>query len=216
MSDARWPRLIMELRQNGVTDHRVLDALERVPRDAFVEPSLLGDAYDNRALPIGCGQTISQPLVVGLMTQALEVGPRMKVLEIGTGSGYQAAVLSRLCRRVYSIERHRDLMQTAEKRIAALGIHNVITLLGDGWNGWPDHAPFDRIIVTAAAVEIPAVLKEQLVVGGIMVIPVGEEFETQELLQVRKTEAGFDIHPMFPVRFVPMLHGMAVPGQTRR
>ncbi|MGC2854083.1 protein-L-isoaspartate(D-aspartate) O-methyltransferase [Novispirillum sp. DQ9] len=206
--DERWARLIMDLRQAGMTDLRVLEALERVPRDAFVEPSLLGDAYDNRALPIGCGQTISQPLVVGLMTQALEVGERMKVLEIGTGSGYQAAVLSRLCRRVYSIERHRDLWLTAQRRFAALGIHNVTTQLGDGWKGWPEQAPFDRIIVTAAASEIPDALKDQLVVGGIMVIPVGAEYETQELLQVRKTEKGLDVRPMFPVRFVPMLHGV--------
>lgn len=211
--DARWARLIMDLRQAGVTDLRVLEALERVPRDAFVEPSLLGDAFDNRALPIGCGQTISQPLVVGLMTQALEVGDRMKVLEIGTGSGYQASVLSRLCRRVYSIERHRALLLTAQQRFAALGIHNVTTLLGDGWKGWPEQAPFDRIIVTAAAAEIPDALKDQIAVGGIMVIPVGAEYETQELLQIRKTEQGLDVHTLFPVRFVPMLHGVPPSGR---
>lgn len=211
MSDPRWARLIMDLRQAGLTDYRVLEALESIPRENFVEPSLLGDAYDNRALPIGCGQTISQPLVVGLMTQALELKPHMKVLEVGTGSGYQAAVLSRLCKRVYSIERHRDLMVTAVQRFEALGIRNVTTLLGDGWRGWPEQAPFDRIIVTAAAPEIPDALKDQLAVGGIMVIPVGEEFQTQELLQVRKTEEGLDIRPMFPVRFVPMLHGLAAP-----
>lgn len=211
--DARWARLIMDLRQAGVTDLRVLEALERVPRDAFVEPSLLGDAFDNRALPIGCGQTISQPLVVGLMTQALEVGDRMKVLEIGTGSGYQASVLSRLCRRVYSIERHRALLLTAQQRFAALGIHNVTTLLGDGWKGWPEQAPFDRIIVTAAAAEIPDALKDQLAVGGIMVIPVGAEYETQELLRIRKTEQGLDVHTLFPVRFVPMLHGVPPSGR---
>lgn len=211
--DARWARLIMDLRQAGVTDLRVLEALERVPRDAFVEPSLLGDAFDNRALPIGCGQTISQPLVVGLMTQALEVGDRMKVLEIGTGSGYQASVLSRLCRRVYSIERHRDLLLTAQQRFSALGIHNVTTLLGDGWKGWPEQAPFDRIIVTAAAAEIPDALKDQLAVGGIMVIPVGAEYETQELLRIRKTEQGLDVHTLFPVRFVPMLHGVPPSGR---
>lgn len=211
--DARWARLIMDLRQAGVTDLRVLEALERVPRDAFVEPSLLGDAFDNRALPIGCGQTISQPLVVGLMTQALEVGERMKVLEIGTGSGYQASVLSRLCRRVYSIERHRDLLLTAQQRFSALGIHNVTTLLGDGWKGWPEQAPFDRIIVTAAAAEIPDALKDQLAVGGIMVIPVGAEYETQELLRIRKTEQGLDVHTLFPVRFVPMLHGVPPSGR---
>lgn len=211
--DARWARMIMDLRQAGVVDLRVLEALERVPRDAFVEPSLLGDAFDNRALPIGCGQTISQPLVVGLMTQALELGERMKVLEIGTGSGYQAAVLSRLCRRVYSVERHRDLLLTAQQRFAALGIHNVTAILGDGWKGWPEQAPFDRIIVTAAAAEIPDALKDQLAVGGIMVIPVGAEYETQELLQVRKTEAGLEVHPLFPVRFVPMLHGVPPSGR---
>lgn len=209
MTDPRWAQLIMELRQGGVTDHRVLDALERVPRELFVEPDLSSEAYDNRALPIGCGQTISQPLVVGLMTQALDVGNRMKVLEIGTGSGYQAAVLSKLCRRVYSIERHRDLLKKAEERFQKLGLHNVTTLLGDGWKGWPEQAPFDRILVTAAAPEVPETLVEQLVTGGIMVIPVGGEWETQELVQVRKTDEGLDVRPMFPVRFVPMLHGLA-------
>lgn len=209
MSDPRWAQLIMELRQAGVTDTRVLKALEQVPREAFVDPVSSGEAFTNRALPIGCGQTISQPLVVGLMTQALELGPRDKVLEIGTGSGYQAAVLSPLCRRVYSVERHRDLHRGATDRLSRLGYHNVTTLLGDGWKGWPEQAPFDRIIVTAAAPEIPESLKSQLKVGGIMVIPVGPEFEVQELVRVIKTDDGVRVEPMFPVRFVPMVHGLA-------
>lgn len=209
MSDPRWAQLIMELRQAGVTDTRALKALEQVPREAFVDPTTLGEAFDNRALPIGCGQTISQPLVVAMMTQALEVGSRDKVLEVGTGSGYQAAVLSPLCRRVYSVERHRDLHLSATERLQRLGYHNVTTLLGDGWKGWPEQAPFDRIIVTAAAEEIPASLKEQLKVGGLMVIPIGSEFETQELVRVRKTEDGLAVETLFPVRFVPMVHGLA-------
>jgi len=209
VSDPRWAQLIMELRQAGVTDTRVLKALELVPRESFVDPTISGEAFANRALPIACGQTISQPLVVAMMTQALEVGERDKVLEVGTGSGYQAAVLSALCRRVYSVERHRELHHTATERLRRLGYRNVTTLLGDGWRGWPEQAPFDRIIVTAAADEIPGSLKEQLRVGGIMVITIGPQFETQELVRVRKTEDGLEVERLFPVRFVPMVHGLA-------
>lgn len=209
MSDPRWAQLIMELRQAGVTDTQVLKALELVPRESFVDPTTSGEAFANRALPIACGQTISQPLVVAMMTQALEVGERDKVLEVGTGSGYQAAVLSALCRRVYSVERHRELHHTATERLRRLGYRNVATLLGDGWRGWPEQAPFDRIIVTAAADEIPGSLKEQLRIGGIMVIPIGPQFETQELVRVRKTEDGLEVERLFPVRFVPMVHGLA-------
>ncbi len=199
----------MELRQAGVTDTRVLKALERVPRESFVDPASLGEAFANRALPIACGQTISQPLVVAMMTQALEVGDRDKVLEIGTGSGYQAAVLSGLCRRVYSIERHRDLHRSATDRLEHLRYRNVTTLLGDGWRGWPEQAPFDRVIVTAAADDLPTSLTDQLKVGGIMVIPIGPRYEEQDLVRIRKTDGGLETERLFPVRFVPMVHGLA-------
>jgi len=149
-------RLIMELRRGGVSDQHVLGAIERIPRELFVPATFVDQAYENVALPIGRGQTVSQPLVVAHMTEALEVGARHKVLEIGTGSGYQAAVLAKLCRRVYSIERHRELLREAEQRLAKLRIHNVTLRFGDGTKGWPEQAPFDRIIVTAAAVELPS------------------------------------------------------------
>jgi protein-L-isoaspartate(D-aspartate) O-methyltransferase len=202
----------MELRQGGVTDTAVLRALETVPREAFVEPAQAPAAFDNRALPIACGQTISQPLIVGLMTQALRVGDRDKVLEVGTGSGYQAAVLSRLGRRVYTIERHRALHRTATDRLAALGYGNVTTLLGDGWKGWPDQAPFDRIMVTAAARDIPDALVDQLKVGGVMVIPVGAVHETQDLLCLYKTPERVEVEVLCAVRFVPLVPGLAAGG----
>ena len=201
-------RLIMDLRNGGVTDRDVLAAMEQVPRDAFVEETFLDKAYADQALPISCGQTISQPLVVGLMTQALQLNDRLKVLEIGTGSGYQAAILSRLCRRVYTVERHRDLMMEAEQRFQAHNYHNITTMLGDGWAGWPNQAPFDRIIVTAAARLVPEALLGQLKEGGIMVIPVGEENAlSQELLRITRTAEGLETERMFPVRFVPMVEG---------
>ncbi len=208
-AEARVIRLLMELRRGGVGDARVLSALERIPREAFVSAPFAAQAYDNAALPIGCGQTISQPLVVGLMTQALAVGDRMKVLEIGTGSGYQSAVLSRLCRRLYTVERHRTLLQDAEARLKALAIHNVTTRLGDGSRGWPEQAPFDRIMVTAAAHDVPPVLVDQLKVGGIMVLPVGDApLGHQDLLTVTKTAQGLEIHSFLPVRFVPLVEGV--------
>ena len=208
-AEARIIRLLMELRGGGVLDPRVLSAIEWVPRERFVSTPFLDKAYENDALPIGCGQTISQPLVVGLMTQELDVGERMKVLEIGTGSGYQTAVLSRLCRRVYSVERHKPLLTQAESRLKALQIHNFTTRLGDGSRGWPEQAPFDRIMVTAAAHDIPPVLVEQLKPGGIMVLPVGDSPSTgQDLLKVTKTETGLEIHSFLPVRFVPLVEGV--------
>ncbi|GAB3131303.1 protein-L-isoaspartate(D-aspartate) O-methyltransferase [Novispirillum itersonii] len=215
MKDARVARLIMELRQAGVTDPRVLTAMEMVPRSLFVPPHLDAEAYEDRALPIGSGQTISQPVVVGLMSQALAIGDRHRVLEIGTGSGYQAAVLARLCRRLYSLERHRDLHLQAEQRFKSLGYRNITTKVGDGWKGWPEQAPFDRIIVTAAAVELPKVLIEQLAPGGVLVIPIGPEFDTQELWRfVKDPETGHCAgERMFPVRFVPMIQGL--PGAGR-
>jgi len=201
-------RLIMELRALGITDARVLGAIERVPREAFLPEMFRDRAYENVALPVGHGQTISQPLVVAHMTEALEVGPRHKVLEIGTGSGYQAAVLAKLCRRVFTIERYRDLLKQAEERFAALRIHNITTRHGDGAKGWPEQSPFDRIIVTAAAEEVPPVLKQSLVDGGVMVIPVGEDRRDQQLLRIRRNGDEFTSEDLGGVRFVPLLSGL--------
>ena len=206
--DTRKIRLIMELRRNGVGDTRVLSAIERVPRELFVPKTFDDQAYDNTALPIGCGQTISQPTVVGMMTQALDPGDRLKVLEIGTGSGYQTAILSRLFRRVYTIERHRDLLRDAEQRLAALGCSNVTAKVGDGTKGWPEQAPFDRILVTAAATEMPEALMRQLAVGGIMVLPLGPRPENQHVVRVTRTEDGFQTETLWAVRFVPLIAGM--------
>ncbi len=207
--DSRKIRLIMDLRNQGVTDTAILSAIETMPREAFVEEAFLDQAYANQALPINCGQTISQPLIVGLMTQALELGDRHKVLEVGTGSGYQAAILSKLARRVYTIERHRDLLAQAEKRFTKLHIHNITTMSGDGYKGWPAQAPFDRILVTAAARVVPPELVAQLSdQGGIMVLPVGDTGGlNQEVIRVRKDGKQFHSERMFPVRFVPLVEG---------
>jgi protein-L-isoaspartate(D-aspartate) O-methyltransferase len=208
-AEARVIRLLMELRRQGVVDHRVLAAIERVPRDLFVSGPFLDRAWENTALPIGCGQTVSQPLVVGLMTQALEVGERMKVLEVGTGSGYQAAVLSYLCRRLYTVERHKPLLAQADARFKQLRIHNITHRAGDGSRGWPEQAPFDRIMVTAAAHDIPPALVDQLKPGGIMVLPVGDVASgEQDLVKVTKTDHGLDLQSFLPVRFVPLVEGV--------
>ncbi|MCC6915484.1 MAG: protein-L-isoaspartate(D-aspartate) O-methyltransferase [Rhodospirillaceae bacterium] len=215
-TESRKIRLLMDLRNGGVTDTRVLAAIERTPREAFVEETFVDQAYANQALPINCGQTISQPLVVGLMSQALEVGERHKVLEIGTGSGYQAAVLSKLARRVYTIERHRDLLAQAEQRFKALSLHNITTMVGDGYKGWPGQQSFDRILVTAAARIVPPDLVAQLSdEGGIMVLPVGDVGDlNQEVIRVRKDGNKFTSERLFPVRFVPLVQG--VPEATRK
>ena len=201
-------RLIMELRAAGITDARVLGAIERVSREAFLPDTFKDRAYDNVALPVGHGQTISQPLIVAQMTEALEVGDRHKVLEIGTGSGYQAAILAKLCRRVFTVERYRDLLKAAEHRFAVLRIHNITTRLGDGAKGWPEQAPFDRIIVTAAAADVPPVLLKSLSDGGVMVIPVGEERRDQRLLRIRRKGDDFATEELGTVRFVPMVSGL--------
>lgn len=201
-------RLIMELRSAGITDARVLGAIERVSREAFLPDTFKDRAYDNVALPVGHGQTISQPLVVAQMTEALEVGARHKVLEVGTGSGYQAAILAKLCRRVFTIERYRDLLKAAEQRFAALRIHNVTTRVGDGAKGWPEQAPFDRIIVTAAAAEAPRMLLGSLADGGVMVIPVGEERRDQKLLRIRRRGEELATEDLGAVRFVPLVAGL--------
>jgi len=198
-------RLLMELRREGVTDTRVLAALERVPREQFVPDTFQDQAYDNTALPIGHGQTISQPLVVAMMTQALEVGPRMRVLEIGTGCGYQTAVLCGLARRVYTIELHRALQAEAEKRLLALRLTNFTAMAGDGARGWPEQAPFDRIIVTAAPKRLPAALIDQLADDGVMVIPLGPELDDQWLERISKKDGKLERKRMFPVRFVPLI-----------
>ncbi|MGD9536264.1 MAG: protein-L-isoaspartate(D-aspartate) O-methyltransferase [Alphaproteobacteria bacterium] len=215
MSDeARRIRLIMELRRQGITDTRVLSAIERVPREIFVPPAFHDQAYENIALPIASGQTISQPLVVAAMTEALEVGEKMKVLEVGTGSGYQAAVLAHLCRRVYTIERHRDLLEAAERCFAKLKLTNIVTKLGDGSKGWPEQAPFDRIIVTAGARDAPQPLLDQLGVGGIMVIPLASNGRDQDLYKIRRGAEGYEREAFMPVRFVPLVTG--APDETRR
>lgn len=203
--DARKIRLIMSLRRSGVTDTRVLGVIERTPRELFVPPSFHDQAWEDTALPIDLGQTISQPLIVALMTQALDVHERHKVLEIGTGSGYQAAVLSRLCRRVYTVERHRPLLHEAERRFQALRLHNITTRHGDGTRGWPQQAPFERIMVTAAGgPEPPKALTDQLALGGVMIIPLGG-YGDQRVVRIRRTETGFDREDLWPVRFVPLL-----------
>ncbi|MGC2409695.1 MAG: protein-L-isoaspartate(D-aspartate) O-methyltransferase [Methyloceanibacter sp.] len=199
--------LIMQLRRRGIRDTTVLRGIERVPRDLFVDPAFADHAYQDIALPIDCGQTISQPFVVAFMTEKLELDESQKVLEIGTGSGYQAAVLSHLCRHVWSIERYRELQKAADRRLTQLGITNVTTIIGDGWLGWPPQAPFDRIVVTAAAPEAPAALVEQLKLGGRMIIPLGPTRDTQSLVQIDKTEAGITETPLLPVRFVPLVYG---------
>ncbi len=207
--DYRKIQLIMELRNKGVRDTRVLDAIERIPREMFVDERFIAEAYTDQALPITCGQTISQPFVVAFMTDRLKLTQRTKVLEIGTGSGYQTAVLSLLCRRVYSIERFRSLLKAAEGRFEALGLHNITTMLGDGLKGWPAQAPFERIIVTAAAQAIPEALMEQLAVGGIMILPVEVAPGRQELKRITRTESGHDVETLLPVSFVPLVAGAA-------
>ncbi len=210
MSDeARKIRLIMELRRQGITDTRVLSAIERVPREEFVPQAFHDQAWENIALPIKQGQTISQPYVVAYMTQALQPGARAKVLEIGTGSGYQAAVLARLCRRVYTVERYRSLLKEAEGRFARLKIGNVTSRVGDGAKGWPEQAPFERIIVTAAAATVPPALAAQLAPGGILVAPIGSGSADQEI--VRLTRRGDDLveERLIAVRFVPLVPGIA-------
>ncbi len=209
---ARKIRLIMQLRRAGIADTGVLSAIERIPREAFVLPQFLDQAYENRALPIPRGQTLSQPLVVALMTETLAPGRRSKVLEIGTGSGYQTAVLSRLCRRVYTIERHRELLEEAERRFAELRLHNITARHGDGFKGWIEQAPFERILVTAAPEQVPGALVDQLAEGGVLVVPVGSGGRDQELLRITRGPGGVSEQSLGRVRFVPLIGGSPVPG----
>lgn len=215
MSDAedspqtRLARLVLALRSQGVTDPLVLNAIEKTPRDLFT-PELFRDrSFEDSALPIACGQTISQPFIVGLMTQALTLEPRARVLEIGTGSGYQTAILSRLSRLVYTVERYRTLMSEAEARFAVLGLTNVITRFGDGGEGWKEQAPFDRILVTAAASDEPTRLLAQLKPAGVLVAPVGKGPVQRLLRYAGDGKGGFTEQQLGEVRFVPMLDGVA-------
>ena len=188
--DEKLMQLMLSLRQSGLTERNVLEAMEKTPREIFVERAFRDRAFEDRPLPIACGQTISQPAVVGMMIQALQVTPRCKVLEVGAGSGYVCAILSRLARRVYGIERHRPLALEARERISQLGLGNVTIRSGDGTKGWPEQAPFDRILLSAAADDTPAKLLEQLRPGGIMVLPVGQTDEVQQLIKIEKTDDG--------------------------
>ncbi|MEC8040048.1 MAG: protein-L-isoaspartate(D-aspartate) O-methyltransferase, partial [Pseudomonadota bacterium] len=195
----RKMQFLFALRSKGVTDQRVLSAMEKIDRGLFIKGLFAERSYEDMPLPIACGQTISQPSVVGLMSQALQISPRDKVLEVGTGSGYQAAVLSQLARRVYTVDRHRRLVAEAREVFEALDLSNVTSILGDGSFGLPDQAPFDRILVTAAAEDPPPPLLAQLKVGGIMVLPVGQSDHVQSLIRVTRTEEGFDYDELMPV-----------------
>ena len=208
MPDPRMIQLVMALRGGGVTDARVLAAIERTPRDLFVPERFSDQAFDDRALPIDCGQTISQPLIVALMTQALKLDDRCKVLEIGTGSGYQAAVLSRLVRRVYSVERYRTLSREAEARFAAMRLTNITTRVGDGTLGWPEQAPFDRIILTASAPVRPDAILAQLKDGGIAIAPV-DRGTKQVLVRYQREGDELTSSDIMDVRFVPLVKGEA-------
>ncbi len=200
-------QFLFSLRKAGIVDKQVLDAMERVDRKNFVNGVFSEKAYEDTPLPIACGQTISQPTVVGLMTQALQVSSRDKVLEVGTGSGYQAAILSLLARRVYTIERYSLLVNNATKVFQKLNISNITTILSDGGHGLERQAPFDRIIVTAASDDPPASLLSQLKIGGIMIIPVGQSDNMQKLIKIAKTDEGFEYQDLQSVRFVPLVAG---------
>jgi protein-L-isoaspartate(D-aspartate) O-methyltransferase len=213
MSDDPRERLLAELAAE-VKDTRVLDAIRRVPREEFVDRDVQSAAYENRPLPIGYGQTISQPLIVALMAQALLLTGEEKVLEVGTGSGYQAAVLSLLVRQVVSVERVPALAQVAAERLERLGYRNVQVHVVEEVLGWPDGAPYDAILVAAAAPEVPLALLNQLAAGGRLVIPVGAR-DLQELVRIVKTPAGAQRHNLGPCRFVPLLGSSAWPERWR-
>ena len=204
----RKMQFLFALRSKGVTNSAVLNAMEKIDRLPFIRHYFTDRAYEDMPLPIACGQTISQPSVVGLMTQALNISPRDKVLEVGTGSGYQAAILSQLARRVYTVDRHARLVREAREVFDELGLVNITAFAADGSFGLPDQAPFDRIIVTAAAEDPPGPLLAQLKIGGIMVVPVGQSDAVQSLIKVTRTETGYDYDELRAVRFVPLLEGM--------
>jgi protein-L-isoaspartate(D-aspartate) O-methyltransferase len=200
---------LLGLRRRGIADQAVLRAMDEVPRGQFVEPDFAGRAYADQALPICCGQTISQPYVVAYMSEQLGVRPPHRVLEIGTGSGYQAAVLSRLAREVVSVERYRTLAEQARGRLQALGYDNVEVVVGDGFGGAPGRAPFDRVLITAAAESVPQALVDQLADGGIMVLPLGSHGGAQNIVKLTKSQMGMTRENLIAVRFVPLLPGQA-------
>jgi protein-L-isoaspartate(D-aspartate) O-methyltransferase len=200
---------LLGLRRRGIGDAAVLRALDEVPRERFVEPDFTDAAYADRALPISCGQTISQPYVVAYMTEQLEIKPEHRVLEVGTGSGYQAAILGRLAREVVTVERYRTLAETARRRLEELGLANVKVVVGDGLSGDPEHAPYDRIIVTAAAERVPQALVDQLVDGGVMILPLGPHSDAQRIVKLRKIGTELAREDLIWVRFVPLLPGRA-------
>ncbi len=201
-------RLISELRDEGIKDEGVLSALSAIPREEFIPKVLRSQAYENAALPINSGQTISQPFVVAFMTEALDISKNHKILEVGTGSGYQSVVLAKLCRRLFTIERHLPLLNGAAQMFKKLNIFNITTLFGNGMKGWPEQAPFDRIMVTAASEEIPDLLLQQLKVGGIMVIPIGPQEKTQHIIRITRRGDEFVEENLMPVKFVPLLPGI--------
>ncbi len=207
--DVSRMEFLLTMRKRGIADPAVLRALDEVPRERFVEPDFIDTAYSDQALPIACGQTISQPYVVAYMTEQLEVRPHHRVLEVGTGSGYQAAVLSRLAREVVTIERYRTLAEQARERLRALGYDNVDVVVGDGLDGAPERAPYDRIIVTAAAETVPQTLIDQLADDGVMLLPLGQQHGTQHIVKLTKSSTGITRENQIAVRFVPLLPGQA-------
>ena len=202
-------QFLYAIRRRGITDTRVLNAMEKVDRKDFLRGVFEKKAYEDIPLPIACGQTISQPSIVAQMTQSLEVTPRCKVLEIGTGSGYQATILSFLARRVYTVERHQPLMDQAQKVFDKLNLTNITAMKSDGSRGLPAQAPFDRILLTAAAEDPPHPLLEQLKPDGIMVLPVGQTDAVQTMIKIKKTDQGLIYHEIGEVRFVPLIEGVA-------
>ena len=200
---------LLSLRRRGIGDQAVLRAMDEVPRERFVEPGFAESAYADQALPISCGQTISQPFVVAYMTEALGLRPHHRVLEVGTGSGYQAAVLSRLAREVVTIERYRTLADTARRRLASVGYTNVEVVVGDGFAGVPGRAPYHRIIVTAAAEEVPEALVGQLALDGVLLLPLGPHAGAQNIIRLTKSQRGTKRDELIAVRFVPLLPGQA-------
>ncbi|MEK9643734.1 MAG: protein-L-isoaspartate(D-aspartate) O-methyltransferase [Paracoccaceae bacterium] len=205
-------QFLFAIRSRGVTDKRVLTAMENVDRGLFVKGIFSDRAYEDMPLPIECGQTISQPSVVGIMTQALNVMPRDTVLEVGTGSGYQTVILSQLARRVYTVERYKRLVMSSKLVFEHLKTTNIISLYADGSHGLPDQAPFDKIILTAAAEDPPGPLLAQLKIGGIMVLPVGQSDAVQSLIKVTRSQTGFDYEDIRDVRFVPLVEGLGKDG----
>jgi protein-L-isoaspartate(D-aspartate) O-methyltransferase len=202
-------QFLLALRKRGISDAAVLRAMDQVPREHFVGGAFIDSAYADQALPIACGQTISQPYVVAYMTEQLGVQPHHRVLEVGTGSGYQAAILSRLAREVISIERYRTLADAARNRLATLGYRNVEVLVGDGLAGVPERAPYDRTMVTAAAETVPTALVDQLAEDGLMVLPLGPHHASQQLVKITKGKGGLEKEVLIGVRFVPLLPGQA-------